>query len=170
MMPTQKSSDKRPTIIISVILLVIAAAMAFVLFTKPESKQPAEQSQQTNSTANDLPAQQEQPEQTLPGKYVAYSESVFSTEANTYPRRVLFFHAAWCPQCRSIEKGIQESTVPAGMVIYKVDYDNAGQLRQKYGVTLQTTIVEVNPDGSVKKKFVAYDEPTFAAVLRQLGE
>jgi thiol-disulfide isomerase/thioredoxin len=168
-MPTPENSDKKAAVVITIIILVIVIAIAFVLFAKPRGKQPSAELPLDN-TARDQPAAQGQSEQVLPGKYSPYSEDEFITEATTYKRRVLFFHASWCPQCRSIEKGITEGTVPAGMALYKIDYDNASTLRQKYGVTLQTTIVEVASDGSIKKKFVAYDEPTFSAVLRQLGE
>lgn len=169
-MPAPRSSDRKAGIIIGLIVAVIVAAIAYVFIsTKPNQEEPVQQPQNGN-TANDLPAPQGQSGQVLPGKYSPYSENEFIAEATTYKRRVLFFHASWCPQCRSIEKGITEGTVPTGMALYKVDYDNAGTLRQKYGVTLQTTIIEVAPDGSIKKKFVAYDEPTFPAVLRQLGE
>ena len=51
------------------------------------------------------------------------------------------------------------------MTIIKVDYDTHQDLRQKYGVTVQTTMVEVDNDGTSLQSFVVYNEPTLAAVV-----
>lgn len=44
--------------------------------------------------------------------------------------------------------------------MFKVDYDSATDLRQRYGVTLQTTVVFVDDDGGEISKSVLYDEPS----------
>ena len=54
------------------------------------------------------------------------------------------------------------------MTVLKVDYDSNQALRQKYGVTLQTTFVEVDKDGNEIEKYVAYNEPTFDSVKANL--
>lgn len=102
------------------------------------------------------------------GEYVNYSEARFAAASNA--RRVIFFHAPWCPQCRALEKSIKTGTIPAGWVILKTDYDTSGTLKQKYGVTLQTTMVEVDSSGNLKQKVVAYDEPSLQAIVKALGE
>lgn len=78
---------------------------------------------------------------------------------------LLFFHAPWCPQCRSVESDILAQGVPDGLTIIKVDYDSRQDLRQQYGVTLQTTFVEVDADGTELQKHVAYDDPRLDAVV-----
>lgn len=83
---------------------------------------------------------------------------------------MLFFYATWCPQCRELDRTIREATLPSGMMIFKVNYDTQMDLRQKYGVTLQTTLVEIDNNGNLVKKIVAYDEPRWPAVLKELGE
>ncbi len=104
------------------------------------------------------------PASQVAGTYVEYREGILG---ETTGQRVLFFHASWCPQCRSIEKGIRAEGVPDGYTIIKVDYDSHQDLRRKYGVKIQTSFVKVdgsgNPQGDV---YVAYDEPTFEAVKR----
>ena len=95
------------------------------------------------------------------GVYADYSES---TLASAEGEKVIFFHAPWCSQCRSIESGIKADGVPDGFTILKADYDSETKLKQKYGVTLQTTFVKLDKDNNLVKKFVAYDEPTFDAV------
>lgn len=99
------------------------------------------------------------------GEYKDYAESEFSSTNGT---RLLFFHAPWCPQCRSLETSIKSSQIPAGVTIFKVDYDSSQSLRQKYGVTIQTTVVRVDEQGNLVKKYVAYDDPSFANVAENL--
>lgn len=97
------------------------------------------------------------------GSYLEYSSDIIQ---NTKGRKLLFFHAPWCPQCRAIENDINEQGVPESWNIIKVDYDSSQDLRQKYGVTIQTTFVEVDNSGELIKKYVAYEEPTLSAVTR----
>ena len=101
-----------------------------------------------------------------PGAYVDYSEDALATASGT---KVLFFHAPWCPQCRALESDILAAGVPAGVTVLKVDYDSRQDLRQQYGVRIQTTVVALDGDGNATATFVAYDEPTLAAALSGLG-
>ena len=63
---------------------------------------------------------------------------------------VLFFKASWCPSCRTLDADIKASLgdIPAGVTILEVDYDKYGDLKQKYGVTMQHTLVQVDKDGN----------------------
>ena len=116
---------------------------------------------QKNNHADELPADTQESGDT--GSYVEYSDSaIANAEGDSY----LFFHAPWCPQCRSIERGITSDGVPDGVTIIKVDYDSNQDLRSKYGVTLQTTFVKVDNDGNEVSKFVAYNDPQFSSVVR----
>lgn len=117
-------------------------------------------SEQTGQLADEAAAQ--------PGVFIDYSSE--GQVASTDGVRILFFHAPWCPQCRMIEEDIKSQGVPDGVTILKVDYDSNQPLRQKYGVTLQTTFVEVDADGNELEKFVAYNEPTFDSVKANLIE
>jgi thiol-disulfide isomerase/thioredoxin len=95
----------------------------------------------------------EQP-QARPGRYISLGEfnaqkSNYSTDKNIY-----FFHASWCPVCKSIDKEINAdlSRLPKNTNIIKVDYDNADDLRKKYGVTQQYTFVQFdNNDSKIAK-------------------
>jgi thiol-disulfide isomerase/thioredoxin len=99
------------------------------------------------------------------GAYVTYNADNFTATAGT---RILFFHASWCPQCRQLDSDINKSTLPAGVTIFKVDYDSNQDLRKKYGVTVQTTLVKVDSNGNLLEKFVAYDDPSFSKVQAEL--
>jgi thioredoxin 1 len=68
---------------------------------------------------------------------------------------VIFFHATWCPSCRTLSGDIEKnaSTIPAGTIILKADYDTETELKKKYGVTTQHTLVQVDKDGNLIKKW-----------------
>jgi thiol-disulfide isomerase/thioredoxin len=99
------------------------------------------------------------------GAYVDYSTTAIAEATGD---TVLFFHAPWCTQCQKVEADILSSGVPAGVTIIKVDFDSNQELRRKYGVTLQTTFVEVDRNGDAVESFVAYDDPRLAAVVDAL--
>ncbi len=99
------------------------------------------------------------------GAYINYSGTVIASTAGT---KILFFHAPWCPQCRALEADIKANAIPSGVTIIKTDYDTNQDLRKKYGVTIQTTLVRVDDAGDIVKKYVAYDSPTLAAVIAHL--
>ncbi|MBI5457837.1 thioredoxin family protein [Candidatus Kaiserbacteria bacterium] len=87
------------------------------------------------------------------GSYEIYSPEKLALAASGDV--LLFFHAAWCPICRGIESEINAdmSKIPDGVHILKVDYDTAIALRQKYGVTVQHTFVQVDASGNALQKF-----------------
>ncbi len=87
------------------------------------------------------------------GSYEAYSaDKIARAETGDV---VLFFHASWCPSCRSLNSNIEAnmSSIPEGVTILKVDYDKETELKKKYGVTYQHTLVQVDKDGNMIKKW-----------------
>jgi thioredoxin 1 len=88
------------------------------------------------------------------GMYSPYSATAVSASLASGKGVYLFFHATWCPGCRALDSSISGdiASIPAGSVIYKVDYDTNEALRQQYGVTSQHTVVKLNADGTSMKK------------------
>jgi len=86
------------------------------------------------------------------GTYVDYSASAL---ASAEGKKLLFFHATWCPSCRALNSDISGnlSEIPAGVTIFKTDYDKETELKKKYGVTLQHTIVQVDAEGNMIAKW-----------------
>ena len=87
------------------------------------------------------------------GVYEAYSsEKIARAETGDV---VLFFHATWCPSCRSLNSDIEKnmSLIPEGVSILKVDYDKEVELKKKYSVTYQHTLVQVDKNGTMIKKW-----------------
>jgi thiol-disulfide isomerase/thioredoxin len=68
---------------------------------------------------------------------------------------VLFFKADWCPTCIALDKSIidQSNDIPEHVTILEIDYDNATELRKKYGVTTQHTLVQVDENGEMIAKW-----------------
>lgn len=161
---------KKVWIAITIIVVLIGAALIYVATHDGDMPYTQNTNQQTDTSQTDETTL-EQPNEGLPsqstGQYVDYSETLL---ANTDGRKWIFFHAPWCPQCRALEADILEKGVPAGLTIFKIDYDSSTAERQKYGVTLQTTIVEVDDNGNEIAQFVAYDDPSLNAALNALGE
>lgn len=155
-------------IIVIVLGVLLLVGFGYLLFSSDESSENTSLETQTSTPANSEPPEQTDDTEartTASGSYVAYSaEAVASANG----QKVLFFHAPWCPQCRQLDKSITEGVVPAGVTIYKVDYDSNQELRQRYGVTIQTTLVLLDKDGNEAKKYVAYDEPNLTAVVDNL--
>ena len=81
---------------------------------------------------------------------------------------VLFFRASWCPTCRALDKNIKEnlSAIPTDLKILEVDYDNSQELKQKYGVTTQHTLVQVDKDGNMISKWSG--SPTLLSLVAQV--
>ncbi|WP_431778940.1 thioredoxin family protein [Microbacterium aurantiacum] len=96
------------------------------------------------------------------GAYVDYTDGVIEATSGD---KALFFHASWCPQCRALDEDLRASGAPDGLTVFKVDYDSRTDLRQKYGVTLQTTIVFVDDAGEAITSTVLYDDPSVASLI-----
>jgi thiol-disulfide isomerase/thioredoxin len=147
-------------IVVGLVLIAVAGSVVFWLASGPHGRPEVTTSETSIPTGPQAPATQ-----SAAGSYVDYAPT---TIANTSGTKILFFHASWCPQCRQLEADIKQRGVPAGVTIIKVDYDRHQELRQQYGVTLQATLVRVDDDGQLVKKFVAYDDPSLAAVKQML--
>ena len=96
------------------------------------------------------------------GAYLDYEDGVI--EATAGPK-ALFFHASWCPKCRALDEDLHAEGAPAGLTVFKVDYDSRTDLRQRYGVTLQTTIVFVDDAGGMISSVVLYDDPSVESLV-----
>lgn len=140
--------------------MALAVTLAYLVL------RPAPALRQDDLRATASPnAQADQPSAAESGSYVDYRPGIIEATKGT---KILFFHAPWCPQCRKLEQSIKAGTVPSGVTIIKVDYDSNQTLRQKYGVTIQTTLVRVADGGALVKRYVAYDTPSLAAVTVNL--
>lgn len=162
--------NKRVLAVVVALVLLIGGSVIAYATIRPAAQDaavpaPVVSAPVTPSTTP-VPATPEQPAAVTPGVYTEYSDTAIADAAG---RTVLFFHAPWCGQCRDLESDILSEGVPDGVTIIKVDYDSHQDLRQKYGVTMRTTFVEIDASGSVSQSFVAYDTPQLTAVIDALS-
>ncbi len=130
------------------------------------SRQPAATSppQASPEPTEKRPVVAENPPVNHPGRYTEYDAAKLSDTG--YTIHILFFHAPWCPECRAFETAIQDSAIPDGVQLLKVDYDSAKELRKQHGVTTQTTFVRVDNSGAQQAKWVGYGkDKSIAAII-----
>ena len=100
------------------------------------------------------------------GSYEPYSlEKILKAENN---KLVLFFHANWCPTCRALDADIKShlDNIPEHTIILDVDYDSEVSLKQKYKVTIQHTLIQVDKNGEIIKKWLG--SPTLKSLISEL--
>jgi thiol-disulfide isomerase/thioredoxin len=90
-----------------------------------------------------------------PGSYITLAEYDANKGRYASTDVVLFFNAEWCSTCKKARDNIEASlaSIPADLTIVVVDFDTANDLRQKYGVTVQHTFVQVDADGNELAKW-----------------
>jgi thioredoxin 1 len=96
--------------------------------------------------------------------YAAYAEGVIGNGSTS----LLFFHAPWCPNCRTADKDLVSiyADGTASISTYKVDYDTAAALKSRYGVTYQHTFVLIDGEGNALKTVSGPTASALAALVK----
>lgn len=86
--------------------------------------------------------------------YIEYDRVKVEQALQAGQKVALFFHATWCPSCRSLDRAINSnlSSIPADTLIVKVDFDTYAELKKTYRVVGQHTTVVLNADGTEKSR------------------
>ncbi|HMM82533.1 MAG TPA: thioredoxin family protein [Terrimesophilobacter sp.] len=145
--------NRRTLIILLALAILIIAAVVGYAVTRPLAETATVGGAVSGPSNSSTPAGESAAPGARSGEYVDYSPTAVAAAQGV---ALLFFHASWCPSCRQIESEILDQGVPDGVTIIKVDYDSHQDLRQKYGVTIQTTFVKVDSSGNEIEKFVPY--------------
>lgn len=165
----------KPIVIAAAALVTAAVAgVAAWALLWPESEEPAEKTSASAEQSIVEPSEMTEPapaaatdettNEAVAGRYVDYSAEQASDDG--YTNTILFFHAPWCPDCRAYDEAIKSAQVPDSTQILKVDYDSNKELRQQYGVTVQTTFVRVDANGNQETTWVGYGkDASLEAVL-----
>ncbi len=100
------------------------------------------------------------------GSYEVYSPEKLA-KADT-GNVVLFFRASWCPTCRALDADIRAhlKDIPSNLTILDVDYDKATDLKKKYEITYQHTLVQVDASGNQIAKWSG--SPTLQALISEV--
>lgn len=137
-----------------IIVAIIVAAIIGVAYTSTDSKDEVMVKDKVEDAAMmDKGEMMKKDEMMKVGSFETYSaDKLARAETGDV---VIFFHASWCPSCRGLSSSIEGSlkSIPEGVTILKADYDKETELKKKYGVTSQHTLVQVDKDGNMIKKW-----------------
>lgn len=164
--------NKTTGIIIGIVIVAIIAGVAYASVQKDDAMTKMDESLTSEDkkamTEGDNADLMDKGEVTLKsGSYEAYApEKLARAETGDV---VLFFHASWCPSCRGLNADIEQNlgVIPPGVSILKVDYDTESELKKKYGVTYQHTLVQVAADGTLIKKWSG--SPTLSTLVTEIN-
>jgi len=73
-----------------------------------------------------------------------YNQAAFDAAQMAGKPILIWVHAPWCPVCREQAKTISRVTAEApyrDMVVFRIDYDSQKPLWQKFGATMQSTVI-----------------------------
>jgi len=152
---------KRRTIFLILIVIFIALGTALLAVANIDDKQNTQDVKVINEAASNNGAVGSS------AAYRAYSPEAVAS-ASAQDKIVLFFHASWCPTCHVLDKDITDNSdkIPANVRILKADFDNETELKKKYGVRLQHTLVQVDKNG--QKIALWSQSPSLSDVLNEL--
>lgn len=70
-----------------------------------------------------------------------FSDNALEKSIENWKIPALYFKANWCLNCKLLEEELKEKGFPDWIDIYEVDFDEAQDLRKKYLVNNQHTLV-----------------------------
>ena len=100
------------------------------------------------------------------GEYIDYQPELLSRADGGDV--VLFFHATWCPTCKVLDTNLKQelSDFPKDLTVLKVNYDKEKVLKDKYTVTYQHTLVQVDSQGNELAKWTGGND--LQSILKNL--
>src|SRR3989344_108210 len=110
-----------------------------------------------NSLQNSTSETSAQTRQLAP-HYIEYSEENLANALQN-ERVVLYFWAPWCSTCSVLDDELMErsSELHDDVTIIKVNFDTQKDLKQKYFVTTQHALVQIDRNGNEIDKWVGVD-------------
>ena len=159
-------------VIAIVVGILIIGSGAFILLGGEDDTATTQTQETTTQTSTRTdPAEmtpssdtaEEAPVQTASaGGYVDYSEQALADSSGN--KQVVFFHATWCSTCNFFEGQIEDQGVPDGVTVLKADFDRDTELKDQYGVNVQSTFVLLDENGEVEQTW------PFASGLRSIQD
>jgi len=151
------------------VVLVLVVVGGYVFFTKEDTSPPTLVNEESSRNTADQDVKKEaetQPAVVAAGSYEVYAPEKLAKAKDG--KVLLFFRASWCPSCKALDADIRAhlKDIPKGVTILEVDYDKYTDLKQKYGVIMQHTLVQVDADGKQIVKWSA--SPTLASVVSNI--
>lgn len=99
--------------------------------------------------------------------YLDYSSDRLN-QAIKRGRVVLFFAAPWCSTCTGLDNELKEKSkeLPEDVTILKVNFDTQKDLKRKYQVIYQHTLVQIDTEGGEIAKWIGGDIETIKQELK----
>ncbi len=141
----------KPHTLIITTLIIVIVGLVYIFSPRTQNNElNLAPTPETTSTAQQITSGT--PEQSR-SRYRVYSQTAFDEAADK--KRILFFHAPWCPTCRPADVAFQRDAamIPESVVLFKTDYDTSSDLKKTYGVTYQHTFVQVDTQGKEVTKW-----------------
>jgi len=141
---------KKSLLISGILITLITVSACSSLFTDTPTETNVENSNSEQETSFNA--------QSLEPQYVDYSGEILSQVEGERPY-VLFFHAVWCPICRTVEKNVNAelSSFPEGTLILETDYDTETELKKRHEVRAQSTLLIFNSNNEIVERLVGPD-------------
>ena len=105
---------------------------------------------------------------TLKTKYVDFSVEKFKKTEGT---RVLFFYSGSSQASKDLDTDLKRNLkkLKEDTTIFKIDFNKEKEIAKAYGVVKETTVLKFDNKTQVSGVFIAYDYPTTAALVTNLG-
>jgi thiol-disulfide isomerase/thioredoxin len=144
-------------ILVGIIAIVVIGGGAFLIMQNQKMASEKSMMEKDSMMAQD---------EMMKGGYMDYDASKIGFAEKG--KVVLFFKADWCPSCKALDADIIKniSQIPADVMILKVNYDTASDLKKKYNVLGQHTLVVVDKEGTMKSTWRG--SATLAELLSEL--
>lgn len=97
-----------------------------------------------------------------------YNQAAFDAAQKAGKPVLVWVHAPWCPVCREQAKTIARVTAePAyrNMQVFRIDYDTQKPLWQKFGATMQSTLIAFHGKRETARIAHDTDDTKVAAVI-----
>lgn len=158
---------KNKNIILGIVIVIIVVALITLSNSNKEKQAIGIQ----NNSSDTIDVQNEDIVKSNDVNTIAGSYELYSPEKLSFAEIgnvVLFFSASWCPTCRNLDKNIKGNlgAIPEDLKILVVDFDDSRELRKKYRVTTQHTLVQIDKDGNMISKWSG--SPTLSSLVSQI--
>ena len=98
-----------------------------------------------------------------------FDQAAFSAAQKAGKPILVWVHAPWCPVCREQAKTIARVTAePAyrNMQVFRIDYDTQKPLWQRFGATMQSTVIGFHGKRETGRIAHETDDAKVSAIIR----
>lgn len=149
--------------VLTIVAIAVIGSVTYLLIAGQNNDSETDSPTNTEDLRGDETADdnQEESDETVetvdePGSgiYTAYDSSLLSN-ANDGDV-VLFFKANWCPTCNALDANLQANLdeIPSDLSILTLNYDTENELKDKYNIRTQHTLVQVDATGNELNQWV----------------